>query len=241
MKLDLEDELWSRLYGPYGNRSVNKQLAKLCKQWDNTLAKDLFWEELHHQNDIYPVTFAALPWIMEFSPMNGENADEIYLFLSHVIHCACIEGGTGSDGMGPRRKYRGLSTEVSDHHHSWIPENEWLTNEDRPLLINLETWFTNHCQSIAEDCLCLVGPDLLISAYALEGLATLLGSTRVAWSMQMFANGQNVSVIREEIGDFDERDTLVVAQLHAYISQRNPVLTSFLLNYPGCTFDPNNL
>lgn len=239
MMIAFSDEIWGRLYGPYGNRSVNRQLASLTKQWDNAVAKELFWEELHHQDDIYPATFAALPWLVKLSPMSDEGFEEAQLFLSHIVHCACTLGGTGCDGTGPRGKYRGLSMEISDHQHSWIPENEWLTLNDLPILISLEQWFADNCAIIAEDCLRILGSDQVVSSYALEGFATMHGSSRVAFSTQMFASGEDVDVIRQELGDYDERDTIAVKKLYPHIHERNTELTSFMLDYPGCAFVPD--
>jgi hypothetical protein len=71
IKIAFADNIWSRLYGPYGNRSVELQLRMLSEKWDNAVAKELFWEELHHQDDIYPATFAALPWLVALSPSKG--------------------------------------------------------------------------------------------------------------------------------------------------------------------------
>jgi hypothetical protein len=48
MKLALDDDIWARLYGPYGNRAVNTLLAQLAERWDPEVAKHLFWDELHH-------------------------------------------------------------------------------------------------------------------------------------------------------------------------------------------------
>ena len=41
MKLALEDQIWKRLYGPYGNKSVNTLLAQLSDQWDTAVAEKL--------------------------------------------------------------------------------------------------------------------------------------------------------------------------------------------------------
>jgi len=240
MKIALEAEVWSRLYGPYGNHSVNRQLISLSKRWDIAVAKELFWEELHHQEDIYPATFAALPWLVELAPTSGEGFEETSLFLSHIIYCACTPGGTGCVGKGPRGKYRGLSTEISDHQHSWIPEHEWLIAEDLPVLVSLENWFADHCWMMAKDSLRVLGPDLSVSAYALEGFATLNGSSRVIQSALMFAGGHDISFIHEELGDYDESDTVVVERLYPYLVERNAELASFMLGYPGCTFLPND-
>ncbi|WP_368184672.1 hypothetical protein [Aestuariibius sp. HNIBRBA575] len=240
MKIAFSDGIWSRLYGPYGNRSVNIQLKALCEKWDDAAAKELFWEELHHQDDIYPATFASLPWLVELRHPNDEAFEQTYLFLSHVIHCACSEGGTGCDGTGPRGRYRGLSTTIADHQHAWIPNSEWLTIDDRPILINLEQWFSDNCLMIAERCLSLVNSDPVVSADAIAGFASACGSSRVAWSTQMFASGEDEGFICRELGSYDERDTLAVAKLFAHVHEKNPDLASFMLNYPGCTFVPDD-
>ena len=236
MKIAFTDGIWSRLYGPYGNRSVNTHLKALSERWDDAVAKALFWEELHHQDDIYPATFASLPWLVELST----SGEETHLFLSHVIHCACTEGGTGCDGTGPRGKYRGLSTEVADHHHSWIAQREWMTIEDQPILIELEQWFSENCLEIAKRCLNSVNSDPVVSAYAIEGFASAHGGSRVAGSTQMFADGEDVNLISRELGAYDDRDTMVVAKLFPHIYKKNPDLASFMLNYPGCTFVPDD-
>lgn len=240
MKIAFSDGIWSRLYGAYGNRSVNTLLKALSERWDDAVAKELFWEELHHQDDIYPATFASLPWLVELSRSGDEAFEETHLFLSHVVHCACTEGGTGCEGTGPRGKYRGLSTKIADHQHSWLPNREWLTIENRPTLINLEQWFSDNCLMIAKRCLSLVNSDPVVSAYAIEGFASAHGGSKVAWSTQMFASGEDMNSISRELGAYDERDTIAVAKLFPHIREKNPDLASFMLDYPGCNFVPDD-
>lgn len=240
MKLALDDQLWTRLYGPYGNRTANTLLAQLAERWDTEIANELFWGELHHQDDIYPVTFAALPWLADISPPDGEGFEETQLFLSHVIHCASLAYGTGCDGTGPRGRYRGLSTCISDHHHSWIPEDEWLRDEDQPVLLGLERWFSESCALLAEKCLVLAGTDLTVAAHAIEGFATLKGSERVAFSIQMLAAGEDIGFIHKELGDYDTNDSQVVGLLHPHLQQQSPLIMSFVLDYPGCTYAPEH-
>ena len=240
MKIAFTDGIWSRLYGAYGNHSVNTHLRALSERWDDAVAKELFWEELHHQDDIYPATFASLPWLVELSPLGDQAFEETYLFLSHVIHCACTEGGTGCDGTGPRGKFRGLSTVVADHQHSWIPRSEWLTTEDQSALIRLEQWFSDNCLAIAKRCLSLINSDPVVSAYAIKGFASAHGGSRVASSTEMFAYGEDVSLISRELGAYDDRDTIAVAKLFPHIREKNPDLALFMLEYPGCTFVPDD-
>ena len=240
MKIPFSDDIWGRLYGPYGNETVSKQLGLLSENWDDAIARDLFYEKLHHQDDIYPVTFAALPWLLDMVPATGEPIRETKRFLSHVIYCAISEGGTGCDGTGPRGRYRGLSTKILDHRHEWIPQHEWLLEDDRPALVGLEKWFSKNCREIAESCLDLVGVDLWESAHAIEGFATIHGGERVAWTVNMVADGEQVDVIVKQVGQYDEQDSKVVELLYSYIEKRNSDLMDFMLAYPGCCYVPDD-
>lgn len=59
--IPLDDPVWGVLYGPYGVEDVPGALRRLSEGWDTAVAEDLFWERLHHQETLYPVTYAALP------------------------------------------------------------------------------------------------------------------------------------------------------------------------------------
>ena len=80
----------------------------------------------------------------------------------------------------------------------------------------------------------------MTSAYALEGFATANDGVRVAWAANMFANGESLDLIQQDLGDYTQRDTLVVQRLYPHIHQKNPELAAFLLDYPGCTFVPDD-
>lgn len=94
---------------------------------------------------------------------------------------------------------------------------------------------------IAKRCLHLVNSaNPVVSAYAIEGFVTAFGGSRVAWSAQMYANGEDVKFICRELGAYDEGDTLAVTKLFSHIREKNPDLASFMLDYPRCTFVPDN-
>ena len=234
MKLPLDNDVWTRLYGPYGNRSVNDTIATLVTQWDQDIVAELLWEELHHQDDIYPSTFAALPWLLEIAPESGEDLKEVQLFLSHVVHCACA----GYE-VRPKGTYRGLSPNLVDHHHTWLPEGEWLRESDLPTLLKLEEWFSHNAAKIAVDCLNIVSDDLTKTAYALEGFAPFEGSMKVARAAQMYADGEEPNIIEQEIGFFEEIDVRVVAALHPHIQQKNDEVMSFLDGFARRIGGPN--
>jgi len=227
LKLPLDAGFWSRLYGPYGNRSVNRSIQKLIDHWDHDCAIDLFWEELHHQDDIYPATYAALPWFVEVRPQDEKGFEELYLFLSHVIYCGCSDASARSKGT-----YQGLSMNLKDHHHDWLPNDQWLQESDLPTLLTLKHWFTQNVSKIAVKCLDLINDDLTRTAYALEGFSTFNGSTAVARAAHMLADGEDPNLIEEEIGAFGETDAKVVEALKPYLRNRNVQLFDFLSNFP---------
>lgn len=237
MRIPLDDGLWKRLYGPYGNRSVNGMLEKLAAGWDDKLAEDLFWEELHHQDSVYPATYAALPWLIAIAPKDGKGHEETQLFLSHIVYCACASFQP-AEACRENVTFRGLSMKAADHHHAWLQEEERLTEADMAVLAGVEQWFVRNVEKIATDCLQLVGDDLGISAYALEGFAALRGGDRVADATRMFAFGEEPDFIESEIGRFDETDSSVVAALYPHLRGRSDTIADFLLNFPGCTFVP---
>ena len=144
MLLSLSEPIWKRLYGPYGVEDVAGVLRKLDELWDDDLASELFWEKLHHQDDLYPVTFAALPWLWQIHPKASKGTLDALLFFSHLLNCAIRPGGTGCDGKSPRGQYRGLSLVVTDHAHSWIDGSDRLRDADMEVLKSLDSWLSEN-------------------------------------------------------------------------------------------------
>ncbi|MEO8530689.1 MAG: hypothetical protein ABI459_05665, partial [Deltaproteobacteria bacterium] len=150
LRLALDSPLWSRLYGPYGVGDVPKALALLSAQWDSAVATDLFWEKLHHQETLYPVTYAALPWIWEFRPKHDEDGLKTLQFLSWVIYCA-LRNSEGIDNAGDHH-FVGLSQDLADHQHTWLKPAERLQTEDMPFLSDLKVAFMTRVPTICEAC-----------------------------------------------------------------------------------------
>lgn len=166
-------------------------------------------------------------WLAEISRKNGDAFEEIHLFFSHVIYCACA-----SFDPDPLGQYRGLSTDIADHHHPWLPESEWLQESDIAILLTLKTWFAQNAAKMAIECLELVNDDLTKSAYAMEGFATLQGSEKVARAIHLFADRETQPNIMREIGFFDDVDAGVVAALIPQICDRNSKIVDFLTRFP---------
>ena len=53
LKLALNDPICGGLYGPYGLEDVVRALARLQGGWDDAVARRLYYERLHNQEDLY--------------------------------------------------------------------------------------------------------------------------------------------------------------------------------------------
>jgi len=231
MQIPLSDTIWSRLYGPYGVQEVASVLERLSQRWDSALADDLFWEKLHHQDDLYPVTFAALPWLWEARPKSGPPKLDALFFFSHVVDCAIRSGGTGCDGTGPRGRFRGLSSVLQDHRHSWIPSDQWLNEDDMTLLAALEEWFSLSSGKIALTCIEAVpAKDNWLAAALSTGFATLNGGHSTATAMKLWADGHELEAILDHI-DPDLEDWNAAVKIGDQISDLNKALAEFLVQY----------
>lgn len=138
--IPLDDPIWKRLYGPYGIADVSAILRKLDQGWDDGLARDLIWEKLFHQETIYPVTYAALPYLTSLAQVFGNNSLLINCAFSSFLEV--ILRPLPLEVLKSRaEKYLGLSLQASDHHHSWIKPEDWLTVKDESILAQLEKDF----------------------------------------------------------------------------------------------------
>ena len=115
MLLALNDPIWERLYGPSGTKNVSSFIARLLEEWDEALARELYWDWLQHQDTLYPVTYAALPYLWQISARENHGEVETLQFFSQVLVCAF---------SGPAEALNGLSLNIPDHHHPWIPEKK---------------------------------------------------------------------------------------------------------------------
>lgn len=231
MQISLSEPIWKRLYGPYGIQDVAGVLRKLEGSWDVDLAEDLFWEKLHHQDDLYPVTYAALPWLWETYPQASKSTSDALVFFSHVLDCAIRPGGTGCDGEGPRGHYRGLSLLAADHAHTWIAENDHLQDTDMDVLRSLERWFSTTAPTIANRCIQAVSAkDRYEAAMLSTGFATLHRGYNTAIAMIWWADEHDMATILEHWRP-SSQDVQAAATVRRMISDRNSELGKFLEAY----------
>ena len=174
MLIPLSDPILSRLYGPYGVQDVPGILGQLAQHWQADLARTLYWDRLFHQDDLYPVTFAALPWLWQFVARRDPPDRDALIFFSRVL----LYAGRPDAGQG---KYQGLSLAVSDHAQPWLPDEIRLRPDDMPVLAQLEAWFDQNAEAISAACLDAVTPDdSHASANLCAGFCGLRGSEAAA-------------------------------------------------------------
>ena len=151
MKISLNDPIWGRLYGPYGLEPVAEILTSLSDKWDEDIARDLFWEKLHHQETLYPATYAALPWLWDIAKAHKPARMETAGFLSWVIYCALdqVEARSAFGDAFPVRS-NGLELATKAHAHPWLPKDCLLTDDDVEVLKALENWFADHLDELAD-------------------------------------------------------------------------------------------
>jgi hypothetical protein len=231
MLIVLDDPIWTRLYGPYGVEDVAGVLRSLSDRWDEAAAQDLFWEKLHHQETLYPATFAALPWVWKLAPRPLEASAQTPLFLSHVLDCAFSIEGTGPHEGQPQGRYQGLATDVSAHQWDWLPAEQRLRPEDMVVLERLETWFAQTAPEMANACVGLVsGQDRFMDANLLRGPAALVGAALLPGALTMWGDEHDVQGILAVPPETAE-DRSAALSLAGRITPRSPDLTRFLQDW----------
>ncbi|MBY5971068.1 hypothetical protein KUV28_01855 [Ferrimonas balearica] len=220
MRLELSDPIWTRLYGPYGVRDVPGQLGRLAARWDAEEAQHLFWEELHHQEELYPVSYAALPWLVEIAP----QSEPVLEFYAQALFCAQRQSDAGA-------RFRGLSLEAADHAHPWLPADRRLREEDMAALAAMGAWLDGAGDGLARLCLDRVPAERPFVAVQLAGgHAGWHGARDLPHAMQMWADGESLVAIRAE-GAPDATDRRLAGEIALAIGDRQPALAAFLRDY----------
>ncbi len=193
MRIPLDHPMWARLFGPYGQEDLSSSLRRLQISWDQHLAQDLYWERLHHQETLYPVTFAALPWLWQAMPRDVDNL----CFLSHVMYCA-------AEGI-----------EAAYDTARYYPKPSLANPEEQSLLEQQEAWFEDTKPTFIDACLrtlplCKSDYDI---AHLLKGVAASQGGKAVAEVLQLLSGGYDEEDISECARKAEASDLRVAAAL----------------------------
>ncbi|BFH64174.1 hypothetical protein [Paenibacillus azoreducens] len=90
--------IWRKLTGPYGSsENVPVLLQQLMRQYSQEVFDELFQEHLFHQNTIYPVTYAAMPFLAQIACSTSDAEVRKELF----INCGIIEASRDGRDEAP--------------------------------------------------------------------------------------------------------------------------------------------
>ncbi|WP_421701388.1 hypothetical protein [Aliiroseovarius sp.] len=192
MKIALDDPIWGRLYGPHGVEPVPDILEKLLEGWDEELANDLFWNKLYHQEDLYPVTYAALPWLWDVQKQHPEARAYVLGALSIFVH-AMFYPPQWSKTARSCPPFPGLSLQVEDHHWDWLKPEEHLSQSDVQILAKLEGWLSARLDHMIATIL-TNAPNLeeKFAGDMLTGPACMMGAIQLSRDVEASILGGNV-------------------------------------------------
>ncbi|EEA92819.1 hypothetical protein [Pseudovibrio sp. JE062] len=230
MRILLSHPIWKRLYGPYGVTNVSSALEQLLHEWDDNLAISLFWEELHHQGDLYPITYAALPWLWHATQELPSRSVEALFFFSCVLKCAAYADASFEGKENYSGELRGLSLCQKDHAHPWLSDELRLTVEDLEILNALKGWFEQTAPIIAEACLASCeGRKQSEVAALISGPVVWKGSTHLADAIQLWGDGETFEEAVE--GEPSSQDLAVANHVMERFSKIDAELCVFLQEY----------
>lgn len=187
-RLPLDHPLWEKLYGPYGVENVSDILNGLLSNWDPEIAKDLFWEKLHHQETLYPVTYAAACWLNEIALKHSQSRTAIATFLGWVVYCG-MRPRLADEFMQKSGMLLGLPTDLVELQHPWIPAPQKLLEPNLADIKKIETNFMVLVPKIKEliaKQLQMVSGEGQDVSYLAAGLAAIVGDFKLAGDLSRF-------------------------------------------------------
>jgi len=86
--LKWNSDVWGKLSGPYSSaENIPVLLQQLMQQYNQELFDEIFQEYLYHQNTIYTVTYAAMPFLAQIACSTSDAEVRKELF----VNCGIIE------------------------------------------------------------------------------------------------------------------------------------------------------
>lgn len=91
-------DVWGKLMGPYGTgENVPALLQQLIQNYDQEIADELFEEYLFHQNTIYTITYAVVPYLVQIACSIKDPEVRHNLFIT----CGVIEASRNDNDVEP--------------------------------------------------------------------------------------------------------------------------------------------
>ncbi|KPA20953.1 hypothetical protein shim_28690 [Shimia sp. SK013] len=202
MTIPLNHPIWPNLYGPYDREDISPILSQLSQAWDQDLADDLYWEKLHHQDTLYPVTFAALPILWRIAPRDFINLN----FFAHILRCTA----------------HGI--ESAYEHGRYYPDPSLEDAAQQALLTAQEQWWVGNQHAIAEACLNalpLAQNETQIT-YLLCGPCATRDASALSFLMEMIGQDYGDDDIDEAISRLTAKDMTAAVALLPHIEDVSP-------------------
>lgn len=176
--LSLTNAKWELLYGPYGNDGhIPSLITSLQQNYDQEQADELYYENLYHQNTIYPCTYAAVPYLVQMAL----DSSDLHIQMDIYIVCGMFEAWN--------------ELPVSEHHNE--PPQEWhdyFADLDMEEVIDIYQSYQQSIQrlkSVLEKMITQI--DLIEESekiYLLSATAALQGQRHWAKCFLMYSDGE---------------------------------------------------
>ena len=229
MLIHFEDQIWTRLYGPYGHFDVRPALARLKSDWDDTVATDLFWERLFHQETLYPVTYASLPYLWKIFEELGDTQSELLSFLTAVIPAATEPALRSRSSNTQQTFYNGLSLDRAAHHVEWLDPDLFLTHEDMEQLSALSEWFTEHAPEMSKACFQHIpNKAKWLDVYLCAPHCALFGFHSIGHALRWWNDGNPIDEILRHF-ELNEAELSFSYDLAQKLYSKRPDISDFLV------------
>ncbi|MFF2176198.1 hypothetical protein ACFVT8_07045 [Lysinibacillus sp. NPDC058147] len=172
--LELTSAVWANLTGPYGSgENVPALLQRLKQAYDKETVDALFENYLFHQNTIYTVTYAAVPYLMQIAWSTNFPEVQHHLF----IICGIIEASRGDSGIPTDLKMldEHIGADIYNCYIKAIRKMALLGKDVRTYATTLD--------------------DNVEKRYILAADATYRGAYRLANMLMMFVTGEEYIAI----------------------------------------------
>lgn len=193
-RLPLDHPLWEKLYGPYGGKHVAAILGDLLANKITDTGQDFCFEMVPAFPHLFPLTYAAAPWMFEFAT----KIRPPYLF-GMIKLATLVQLGTGPDRFNEATnsrqktgKFLGLPTSLPELHQSCTPNSLRIDENDLAAILRIEAGFSDLIIKIREALtLELRGEDPKYSEVFLyaSGLAAIAKDFDLSEDLGSFSSG----------------------------------------------------
>lgn len=190
----------------------------------------MFWEELFHQETLYPAMYAALPWLWSFAP---RNTNTLYA-LSTIVQCAQDRHESHES-----TRFAGLGVTQAAYDAAPFGPQVTYTDDELGILKALEIWFDGAQHEMAKACLDaaydIAGAEHTADSSAFPVLLAahfaLKAPNSVSLTIEQFHKGNSLEEMTIEFQEeFVTHDKKAAENTLCYLHELLPVLAQFDAN-----------